>query len=789
MEEFQLIDMLEDHTAGFSDTARTHGTPTQSFPHVPVSCEKSPSNNENKDQGRAVKLSFDPGTKAATLTPRRRRYKVPATDNSPSSTQDEVMPSFKLPLRPTTLPRTRHPSRTSLPVWEAGKVSNPRPNRQPPDAASAGPNTASSKLLRSNHAGTDFSPSNHHPDLASCLPKEPTQVPGEPSNETIAVRAGCDTYILLTPPSSPEIIAGLYVDDATFSDTSLSPGDDTSIDANQYKTIIEQQYNDHQGFFWNSAAHLLEEHYLHPEYLTKSEFISLVCGTTADTSSWLRDNLPEIKHRASKRWMNANYALRNAGISPWEIDAEFMEAFEFMDDEEQRIFIQSYQRLERHVANAEEDLRLGRQEREHYASLSLPGKHDFIKKHKFSAQLEADMGAEETRAAKRRPRVESLKARKAEKLQVLKEKLDEMKQIEQSIRDLENGSSRSSSSLGSHYSESSGENSPSSNGSEYHENVDQRNPIFQNHLSFGLGAEADDPFVDPVGLPTKGTLFHQYAIPEPRTSQQPLITTPNPLNSLKPERTNKMPYYDGVEYQGYVDDSWLCFENIPPNPNPLTESNLASRLIVNNGPTITTSHAEESSGGSERELSYEGASTKINEIQNDEFPIIEDGNKAKAEERASVMAKLTRLAKLLHVDTSYTARTKFSGENSSQEEGAQTKISIEDVAVDSSIEKLQHSQGPTTKDSMLSITSESSPTSTIDHKPTTKKVVSATRNLDHDFPKSFHVEFLEPVLKRSATNGGDSGEKSTSAKPTRRSIRKKMSKLFGSLRRKERATH
>lgn len=110
------------------------------------------------------------------------------------------------------------------------------------------------------------------------------------------------------------------------------------------------EYGTRKGPLWDCAWEMLVPKGLHPSYLTESEFVKLVLSQGNDTAQWMDVNIPILHRRALSKARVAREKLSNAGISPFEMTQEYLEAFEWMDKIEQDNFIKTMQKLQLQVA-------------------------------------------------------------------------------------------------------------------------------------------------------------------------------------------------------------------------------------------------------------------------------------------------------------------------------------------------------------------------------------------------------------------------------------------------------
>ncbi|APA05986.1 predicted protein [Sclerotinia sclerotiorum 1980 UF-70] len=109
------------------------------------------------------------------------------------------------------------------------------------------------------------------------------------------------------------------------------------------------EYSTRKGPLWDCAWEILVPKGLHPSYLTESEFVKLVLSQGNETTRWMDIHIPILHRRALQKAAAARQKLTNAGISPFELTQEYLEAFEWMDKIEQDNFVKTMQKLQLQV--------------------------------------------------------------------------------------------------------------------------------------------------------------------------------------------------------------------------------------------------------------------------------------------------------------------------------------------------------------------------------------------------------------------------------------------------------
>ncbi|KAH6670061.1 hypothetical protein B0J14DRAFT_110761 [Halenospora varia] len=222
------------------------------------------------------------------------------------------------------------------------------------------------------------------------------------------------------------------------SNSSLSTGSDCTPNfAKPSETdrskLARQQYKAREGVLWGSAKTLLEESFIYPAHLTEAEFETLVCSNSREVKAWINANLPRLIHRAVGQWFRANQKLRSAGISPSDLSETFLDVFEWMISAEQDFFIQNYKKIDQQAFKGNEALRLTARQREKLMVMAGPLKEDYLKAY-ANLQLGSPRGKSGRSSESFRSNVETLKRANQKRLQVLQERIRTLEKIEHSVR-------------------------------------------------------------------------------------------------------------------------------------------------------------------------------------------------------------------------------------------------------------------------------------------------------------------------------------------------------------------
>jgi hypothetical protein len=396
----------------------------------------------------------------------------------------------------------------------------------------------------------------------------------------------------ITPPLSPRV------------DTHPPPAENASSDQEYYSMEAEpfnydepepwamacQDYTSQSGVFWDKACLLLEEHFLHPSNLSQREFVSLVCAREENTTNWFHHNLAHIVHRTVGRWTEANTMLIEAGISPCKLRDQFLNEFEYMDCAERMEFIRNYEMIESRVSAAENTLYFTDEQRRAFVQMSIMEQYDYITNcatlHDYQATRSPLKRSD--LAIKRdsfKSKVDYLKAEKAGKFKSLQSKLDEMKLIEKTINEPDGPLSQKLDSclvsISKDHNQKHVDLPSYSDVESYIEESEQHDcngsgcsklvivrtaPVYCENKPQQESWEKilpDDPFVEhsPSHEPsTKGNLCHQYGSIVQSSHGECQKTPVNGICDMPSPSSLNVPYYDGVEYQDYVDDTWRCYE-------------------------------------------------------------------------------------------------------------------------------------------------------------------------------------------------------------------------------------
>jgi hypothetical protein len=148
------------------------------------------------------------------------------------------------------------------------------------------------------------------------------------------------------------------------------------------RNLARLQFKNRVGPMWNLANQDLEEVYLHATILHESEFLDLIFCEKDEVQTWLQKHSLALTYRSQKHYYKAIDILKNAGIPPCEIKQEVLDIFEWMTEQEQADFIKGYRKLCALVKSSQEGLHLTPSEMEHFSRLSLAGQYDFINEYK-----------------------------------------------------------------------------------------------------------------------------------------------------------------------------------------------------------------------------------------------------------------------------------------------------------------------------------------------------------------------------------------------------------------------
>jgi hypothetical protein len=148
------------------------------------------------------------------------------------------------------------------------------------------------------------------------------------------------------------------------------------------RQLARLQFKNRMGPMWNLANNDLAEVYLHATILHESEFLDLIFCEKDKVQTWLQKHSFALTYRSQKHYYEAIDVLKNAGIPPREIKQKVLEIFEWMTEQEQADFIKGYRKLSALVKSSQEGLHLTPSEMEHFSKLSLAGQYDFINEYK-----------------------------------------------------------------------------------------------------------------------------------------------------------------------------------------------------------------------------------------------------------------------------------------------------------------------------------------------------------------------------------------------------------------------
>ncbi|KAF4625736.1 hypothetical protein G7Y89_g12430 [Cudoniella acicularis] len=200
--------------------------------------------------------------------------------------------------------------------------------------------------------------------------------------------------------------------------------------------VAREQYRNHEGILWESARRILENYFIHPAHLTGKEFESLVCSDEIQVSGWLTENIPQLVHRAVGRWAKANQTLIKAGISPSELNEGFLDVFEWMDESEQDNFIQRYKKLDKQIFTGREGLRLTARQRGKLMSMAGSQKKNFLKAYLAGEVQENPRKKSSKQFQTFKSNIESLKRANKKKLKILEQRMQALEEIERSAQRL-----------------------------------------------------------------------------------------------------------------------------------------------------------------------------------------------------------------------------------------------------------------------------------------------------------------------------------------------------------------
>jgi hypothetical protein len=629
----------------------------------------------------------------------------------------------------------------------------------------------------------NFSPSNHHPDLVFSLPADSnttstinrvtSSLNGTPLPERSIDRAKSTLlsgHLPKTPPISPRIIRHPPVGQNSSFDQEYFSIDTDPADLEDDKTypLACHNYADRQGVLWDRASRMLEGHFLNPANLTQSEFISLISTHDEEISKWLQSNISPIIRRTVANWTQVNKDLVEAGIAPCELKEKSLDEVEFMDHSEQMEFIQSYKLIESRVITAMETLEFTAEQRWELGLMSIVEKYDYIKSsvalHEFEetiVPLEAVNDNQKQNC--RQSKVGYLKAEIAEKLRLLQLKLEEMKSMEKSTEKLEDGPSRTTKSRviwrSEDYDHDNVELPSYGEPEKEHRNrlaIVRTAPIYRQRVAH------DDPFIDNTVIENSysgGKPCHDYSSPlQNLRANHPTTWEMGSNNS----DCTSVPYYDGIEYQHYVDNTWRCYEDRAisntkhkdastalPTPDQATDSSV-NNLAVYDTPDI-----------------YEQAEKAAKEIS-DIYKVLE---------RPSVGSLKT------HENSEAGADEQHRDSAVCMERDLLPNQRAEDAVTARNTDKIPIIKKP----SMCTILSESSTTSI--HVALRKVSTSKPDRIRQNLANSIHIELLDAHDNTMSSDAGKSsfeaGKEDVLSVDFQRnkSVRKKISRFFGSLRR------
>ncbi|CAD6443338.1 8feac481-a386-4eab-8b4c-c86718993304-CDS [Sclerotinia trifoliorum] len=149
------------------------------------------------------------------------------------------------------------------------------------------------------------------------------------------------TSVTFDTPPSTEVDEFDYADQHVYYSQLI-----TTVNSNS----AVHEYGTRKGPLWDCAWEILVPKGLHPSYLTEGEFVKLVLSQGNDTTTWMDIHIPILHRRALQKAAAARQKLTNAGISPFELTQEYLEAFEWMDKIEQDNFVKTMQKLQLQVA-------------------------------------------------------------------------------------------------------------------------------------------------------------------------------------------------------------------------------------------------------------------------------------------------------------------------------------------------------------------------------------------------------------------------------------------------------
>ncbi|PMD38996.1 hypothetical protein L207DRAFT_584390 [Hyaloscypha variabilis F] len=142
--------------------------------------------------------------------------------------------------------------------------------------------------------------------------------------------------------------------------------------------VARLEFMNRRGRLWDMANKSLERLFLQATELKESEFLDLVSCNMDEVQTWLDEHGPYLIKRSMAKRIKACETLRNAGIQPCEISEEVMDVFELMNEQEQAGFIRKFQRLFALVKSSQERLHLTPSEMEHFSKLSLADKYSWL---------------------------------------------------------------------------------------------------------------------------------------------------------------------------------------------------------------------------------------------------------------------------------------------------------------------------------------------------------------------------------------------------------------------------
>ncbi|CAG8975559.1 hypothetical protein HYALB_00005627 [Hymenoscyphus albidus] len=797
---------MEPFQTASSVGGRRPRTLVRSHSMLPLPFEKSPERPYTATRkGNAANAVPVP------LTPRRQRCKAPE-EKTPTRSQACNASDSKLPQRPSTLPRnwagTGKPKKSYPALGDTFSRSAraTSPFRPPSRINTSTPFYSVSPRKATPRKGTspmrnsipNFAPSNHHPDLLATITPGGTTFSQEVNAALPNVVAQDSTNAMQmnsppTPPMSPHIPAldPDLSDISSLEDFSSHSGgspphsprlnaQDTSTDLdNSKESLARRQYAAQEGLLWNNAKSLLEQDFLHPVNLNESEFVSLVCGKKADRPEWFRINLATVIKRTIDQWMRAHRTLVKAGIPPSELRKESLNAFEFMNDTQQSHFIQSYKLAERQILNAGDALQMTQQERDYFALLPLPDKYNFINNY-TDPPIQGLESSGSPQLNSRQSRVDLLKSKKADKLKALQEKLNEMKQIEQDIRELEERGSLSD--------------------CVHDEDLTSAEVYDDDHLEMDFGkkalAELEDPFVDQPESPTKGNIFHEYTLSERTNLPKQTSTSHTPEGTISDQRA-KIPYDDSAEYRDFMDDSWHCFEDlskadtkaivevtalplpIPEATDPCCETESIS--THESMPELVLLDTISKSNDQIKETSTTPNGYTVVRKVSDNMDI---ESFATVGEQARIFAQeLSEIAKILESGVHSFSAIEDRLQQANYRASLDSAICLPETTTEmtNALPKSHHTTER--KTSMTTILSESSTTS---DKLVLKDVTIATPDVGYESSRSSHVEYMGPLFARErASHASEEGTLRGTLSKKSGTVRKKLSQFFGSIRRKE----